>query len=160
MEEQIKTYIEKNNLTYIKLDTNDLQTVFNFYFVKNDFIDDVSAIVLLYYGMYYYIENDYTNMKTFYLKSIEKGNITAMNMLAEYYEKQGDMINAIKYYLMAENITKLESMHIDTIVDTLIELDQKKSDLDKNYETLKTDATRLEERIKLLEAQMQGTENS
>jgi TPR repeat protein len=62
-------------------------------------------------GYYYEKQNDYDNMKKYYLKAIEKGSYESMHNLGTNYYVQKDYDNMKKYYLMAIEKGFYKSMH-------------------------------------------------
>ena len=64
--------------------------------------DITNGYILFFIGEYYEFKNiNYNEMIKYYLMSIDKDNINAMNNLARHYESIHDYDNTVKYYLMA-----------------------------------------------------------
>ena len=64
--------------------------------------DITNGYILFFIGEYYDFKNINCNeMIKYYLMSIDKDNINAMNNLAMYYDSIQDYDNTVKYYLMA-----------------------------------------------------------
>jgi tetratricopeptide (TPR) repeat protein len=108
---RIKQILSAHSVAYINIPEQRIDIIYDL-FVNNiecdieSFDDD---IVYLYFGVYYLDikNNNHDIALKCYLKSIEKGNICAMNNLAFYYQRK--KINyklAEKYFLMAINIDK------------------------------------------------------
>ena len=58
-------------------------------------------------------------MKKYFLMAIGKGNINAMNYLANYFEKKDDYENMMKYYLMAIEKGDINAMRLDVILKNI-----------------------------------------
>lgn len=87
-----------------KLQTDET-TLQNIYYSFSDNIEfePTNATEYLYLGLYYAIfYKDYNKSVEYYLKSVDDGNVIAMNNLAHYYQNiEKDDSNAEKYYQMA-----------------------------------------------------------
>jgi len=112
MDTYIKKYMEKHKFGYINIsNNNDLNIIYDLYKNNNIIDNNLSGVVLLYYGVYYRIHKNYDLMKKYYLMAIEMGNSNAMNNLAVHYETVEINYDLMKkYYLMAIDNGSLSAM--------------------------------------------------
>lgn len=99
MEEFIKECLIKNNFKYIPIPDIHLANIHAlFHDGNNNEIEN--DVVLLYYGIYCEITNNYDVMKQYYSRAIDYGNVDAMFCMAMYYNKTGDGTHgSIRYEL-------------------------------------------------------------
>lgn len=100
-EKLIIHYLESQNYDYIKIkDETELDIIYNLYI--NDVFPTVDLKLLKPHmlrriGVYYKINEDYENMKKFYLLGIEKGDIDSNFNIGVYYFSIENYSDAIKY---------------------------------------------------------------
>lgn len=97
LKKDIISYLHNNGYNYVQLNDLDIDSVHKFFFqgIKTD---NLSSNVLLYYAVYYEINNDLDNCMKYYLMAIEKNNSVAMYNLGSYYYHLSDFDNIMKYY--------------------------------------------------------------
>lgn len=102
MEEFIKDYLLIHKFPYEPPIPD--AYIFNIYqLFNNNILNEIDdSIVLLYYGIYHYINHN-EDAERCWLKAISYGNVMAMNNMLLFHYKTGDSINALKYALMAVN---------------------------------------------------------
>lgn len=100
MEYYVKEYLLKYNFIQEPIPDAYLSTIYNLF--HNNIHNEVeNSLVLLHYGIYHEINSNYQLAEQYYLRSITFGNVRAMNLLALYYDRDGERDNAEKYWLMA-----------------------------------------------------------
>lgn len=111
MEEFIKEHLYKNNFEYAPIPDIHLANIYAL--LHDDIHNEIeNGVVLLYYGIYHFINRNYGDMVHYYLKSIAMGNVNSMHQLASYYyEFDEDSVNALKYWLLA-----IDHGHIDSMI--------------------------------------------
>jgi tetratricopeptide (TPR) repeat protein len=98
----IKKLLYWKSVIYVNIPEQMIDIIYDL-FVNNiehdiELLDD--AVVYLYFGVYYSrIKGNYDIAMKYYLKSIEKGNVYAMNNLALHYQNIEEYELAEKYYL-------------------------------------------------------------
>lgn len=81
------------------LNENDICTVYDLMINNNENTEITNNIVLMvYYGMYHHIKQNYDLMEKYYLTAINHGNATAACLLGFYYDMSNIRELAIKYY--------------------------------------------------------------
>lgn len=78
----------------------DVDNIYQLY-VNNIPIDTENETDNFYYGLYYFIRDDFPNLEKYLLKAIAKWNRNAMNLLAEYYKTNKQYDKMKYYYLLA-----------------------------------------------------------
>lgn len=100
MDSDIKKHLLKYSVEYEPIPVKYITIIHDLFFkdIRSDVQDD---IVLLYHGVYYYINKDYDAMVKYFIMAVGHGSVIAMTNLAYHYSRQGDHNNTVKYYLMA-----------------------------------------------------------
>lgn len=103
MHKEIKNVLDNNGLYGPYIDNKDsLKRIYNIFFNNTKYnIDDLNSSERLYYGLYCIINKNIEDMLICLNKLVEEKESLAMSNLAEYYYKNGDHENMIKYHLMA-----------------------------------------------------------
>lgn len=109
MEIEIEEYLKKYNYKYIRINNElSLKKIYEL-FINNKLEEPINSIEYLYYGVYYFLNDDIEKMIDNYVKS---NNINSKLNLGHYYVKITNYNLALKYYLEAYNINKEKSILI------------------------------------------------
>ncbi len=110
MEAFIKDYICLHHFFYDPIPEQYLSNIYNLYHdnIHNEVEHDV---VLLYYGIYHNINQNYDIMKEYYSRAMALGLARAGYQLGLYYHRTTDILNAQKYLLWAIEHLHVQAMH-------------------------------------------------
>lgn len=119
-EEKLKHFfIEEKKYIYLPLNEQEIKQVYNLYF-KNIEDDVTSSNSTHYYGLYYHLKEDYTNMMKYYLLSIEKGNVYSMNNMGVHFKEKKDYVNMFKYLdMVIENNNDICMLNLGTYYEEI-----------------------------------------
>jgi tetratricopeptide (TPR) repeat protein len=97
---EIKELVNKSGYIYIPIENKSIKKIHDLLF-NYIFIEPENNNEWLYFGWFFGINQDYEQMKKYYLIGIEKGDNNAMCCLGDYYNDIKDYEQMKKYYLMA-----------------------------------------------------------